>query len=414
MANDLTIQKNGTVPKRTEADIARAKKHAAEITQGISQPFGRVTYKQGKWGLKVQGQNKPLYRLETDPATNQTVRRIEENLDIIIAEVAEHTVKVFYEGAYRDGDTNSPDCCSSDGIKHDAGVPKPQVAEGVACAACKWNRWGSRRASDDRPASRGKECADYKKMVVLPVHDIENKVDGGPLLLQVPPSSLKAYKGYVDKLAEVGFLPSEVWTRVSFVEDTSYPLFDFDCPGVLSAEQKALLAKTVKEHAGLIERIINSAPATDGWDEPAAEQTAQAPVTGDGKANGKDPEPVEEAQPDAPPPPPGLTAEEWSVILQNRKAAEPEPPPPPPPGISPEEWAIILKRRATTAQPEKPAPKKTGAKRTATVSPEPHDSGSDTRSASPKPTNPAPATTPGNGAAPDVTARIAAMVDKLV
>jgi hypothetical protein len=428
MANDLTIQRTGQLAPRTAADIARAKKRAAEITQGISQPFARVTYKQSRWGVRSQGMDKPLYYLD-----DKGDRRIEENLDCIILDVAERTAKVFYLEDYDDKKRDAPDCASSNGIVPDPGVPHPQSKH---CASCKWNLWGSRRASENRPASRGKECGDYKKLVLVPTGDIENKVDGGPMLLGVPPSSLKAYKTYVDKLAEVGFEPNEVWTRITFVEGMSYPLFDFDCPAVLKPDQKALADKVATEHKSLIERILTAGlEAAEGWDEPVAPAPApaQPPLTGDGKPE-SEPKPEPEPEPELPPPPAGVTPEEWQVILQNRKAAEPPPkprlvePPPPPPGVSAEEWMLILKARQASsnviplpsALPGEPAVRKpAGTRRTKSVSPEPHDSAAEARDTprsaqSNTPMNPAPAPGNGSGADPEVTAKIAAMVDKLV
>jgi len=426
MANDLTVQRAGQLPARTEADRARAKKRAAEITQGISQPFARVTYKQGNWGVRSQGIDRML-----DYIDDRGERRKEENLDCVLLDVAERTAKVFYLESYDPKKRDAPDCASSNGIRPDPGIayhPDGKDKGGKqaeSCAQCKWNQWGSRRASENRPASRGKECGDYKKIALVPFRDIENKRDGGPMLLGVPPSSLKAYKTYIDKLAEVGFEPDEVWTRITFVEGMDYPLMDFDCPGILTADQKALSAKVVAEHKTLIERILNAGmDAAEGWDEPP-------PLTGDGKpaaTNGQatngaaqeEPEPEPEVPAD-PPPPAGVSADEWAVILKNRRAAEPPPPkvvepPPPPPGVSPEEWALILKARQAVALPPEPAVKKPAAKRTKVVSPEPHDSAAEaakSAGASP-PRSPAPPTGNGGGADPEVTAKIAAMVDKLV
>jgi len=425
MANDLTVQRAGQLPARTEADRARAKKRAAEITQGISQPFARVTYKQGNWGVRSQGIDRML-----DYIDDRGERRKEENLDCVLLDVAERTAKVFYLESYDPKKRDAPDCASSNGIRPDPGIayhPDGKDKGGKqaeSCAQCKWNQWGSRRASENRPASRGKECGDYKKIALVPFRDIENKRDGGPMLLGVPPSSLKAYKTYIDKLAEVGFEPDEVWTRITFVEGMDYPLMDFDCPGILTPDQKALSAKVVAEHKTLIERILNAGmDAAEGWDEP--------PLTGDGKpaaTNGQatngaaqeEPEPEPEVPAD-PPPPAGVSADEWAVILKNRRAAEPPPPkvvepPPPPPGVSPEEWALILKARQAVALPPEPAVKKPAAKRTKVVSPEPHDSAAEaakSAGASP-PRSPAPPTGNGGGADPEVTAKIAAMVDKLV
>jgi hypothetical protein len=424
MTNELTIARTGALQSRSAQDIGRAQKRAAEITQGIAEGFAKVTYKGGKWGIKHKGNHQLIPRYSQTPSGQMIYDGPEPFLDCVLLDAAERTSKVFYLQKFVENSIQPPDCWSSNGITPDMGAPKKQSA---TCAGCKWNAWGS-RVTTDGTVSRGKECADHKRLAVVPVKDIKNEQYGGPMLLGVPPSSLKNYAQYIKALADLGYEMHEVWTRISFEPTTAHPVFVFDAVGVLDAAQQALVAEVMDDP--IIDRILNTEiVGAEGYDEPAS-ATAPAPTPASTPA--PTPTPAPTLQGNLPLPPPGLTAAEWAAIQSMRQPVSPPPPPPPPPGVSAEEWAAIQKMRqpatdtiavdtAGVAQPQ-PAddvasPPATTTRRrtrrTAQPSPQPHDSSHQSTDPSPSSTL-APSPAQGNGASPDVAATISSAIDKLL
>lgn len=398
MTNDLTLFKGG-VPAARSSVFNAVPGGEGKLSAGIGIGFASVRFKAARWAIKFQGQTTPLVRYSQGANGQLFEDGPQPYLDCIILDVAEQPAKYYYEGRYTEGDNQAPDCFSSNGIVPDTGAPKKQSP---TCVACKWNAWGS-KITTDGTVSRGKQCSDHKRLVVVPVADIENKMYGGPMLLQVPPTSLKGLVPYEQKLAQAGFRFFEVWTRISFDQQSAYPLFVYDAFAPLTDAQAQQVVKALEDP--VIDRILNS-------EIVGVEDVAEIP------AQVSQPQPAAPAQPapltpapltPAPVGQPDLTIPAHLQRTAPQAAPQPMTPPaaptPPanqpqasptrPPGMTDVEWNQYLEFLKSKAQP---APAATPAKRTRArtqpVSPQPTTAPAAQETAAPQ-----PVTGAGNGVA---------------
>jgi hypothetical protein len=451
VANELFIA-GGNVPDQHRPSVFDRDKFKNKLSAGVGAGFASLRYKGGRWAIKFQGATVPLvrYRQEGQNWINDGPNPF---LDCIIIDVAERPAKYYYEGRYVEGDQTPPDCWSSNGVKPDSGAPKKQSP---TCAGCRWNQWGTAVGPDGAP-SRGKRCSDHKRLAVVPAADIENVAYGGPMLLQVPPTSLKKLSPYEGKLAQGGYIFPEVWTRIAFDPASAFPLFEFAAVRPLTEDEQLRVQK--QQENPLTKRMLEQEiTVAEAYDDPTmATQTAAGPTT----TGEPDPyqytpdkkhrwkagmaawEPVPEAAPPPPPPPaqqaappppppvtpppvsaPPMTASpmppppEQAPAQQGNGAAGPAVITPPtqgqqlemfrPPGMPDDQWeqykAYVESQK--TEKAKKP-PRKNA--RTAAPSPTPHDSAaaapppppSTEQAPPPPPPTAAPVTVAGNGQAPD-------------
>jgi hypothetical protein len=183
----------------------------SELSSGIGQSFGVVTYRGKVWAVKFQGNETKLMRDDGDGPRN--------SIEVIIVRASEAVSKIWYETGYVDGSTAPPDCWSTDGLKPDPAAPKKQS---TTCAGCKRNAWGSKVTDVGK---QGKECADSKRLAIVPLNDINNEMYNGPMLLRVPAASLKDIGAYAKKLEQYGYPYFGVGTKISFDSNEPYPKF---------------------------------------------------------------------------------------------------------------------------------------------------------------------------------------------
>ena len=136
-----------------------------EEMEGLEYSFNRVKIPAGG-GLtfEVPGDN---------PDSPDSVK------ELIGVIVDHHPVNAFWSDKYS-GQNNPPDCSSMDGKK---GIGKP----GGACSSCPYNDFGS--AED----GKGKACKNMRRIYLLPEGDLF------PLLITLPPTSIKSFSDYIAK-----------------------------------------------------------------------------------------------------------------------------------------------------------------------------------------------------------------------
>jgi hypothetical protein len=449
MTGELTIFRNGSVPSTRFKD---APLPTQRLDDGVSAGFPRVSYKGSKWGIRYQGAYTPIQMMMQDRTVIQS-----PFLDVVILRAAGHPNKAWYAGAYTEGEqTAPPDCWSSNGAVPDAGAPNKQSR---TCVGCPHNVWGSKVNRDTGQATRGKACMDSKRLAVVPVGDIENKGYGGPMMLSVPPSSLKRLGPYQNMLEANGFHYAAVWTRITFEPESAYPLFKFDAMAALDDVQADQVLKML-EHP-MIDRILDAeSAAVEAWDDSAQSvhssigaaaapsgtvvtSGASVPASGNQVTSGNSqpvqpvtPPPPSAPAPSAPPqqqPAQPATPAQPAQPAQPQQAAEPDEPQaeqplptlPPgvtlPPGMTPEMAAAFLSQFAgAQGGAQKPARTR---RRTPPVSPAQTDSAAVTGLAGPA--LPAPVGIPatpaapakvaaGNGADGGAVAQIMSTIGKLV
>lgn len=420
MANELTLFKNGNAIGPSKV-FEQSKVNPDALDAGIGVGFGKVTYKGQKWGIKYQGETQMLRRYNAAGQDDGP----SPFLDVVIVHAAEHPSKYWYEGKYQEGDSTPPDCWSSNGMVPDAGAPKKQSP---TCIGCKWNGWGS-ASRPDGVVTKAKACTDHKRLVVVPVGDIENKAYGGPMLLQVPPTSLKKLGPYRRLLAGAQLSFFQVWTRITFDAQAAYPLFEFDAirtltddeaRKVIAMQEDPLCDRILNTELVAVDDVIPAEVPTSSAATPAPMPTpVPAPVTA------PTPPPPQQAPAPTPAPvtppaptPPTIPANDAGPAAKSKEQIEWE-----------EFQAFKAAAAARAAAPAEPTPttppKGRGrgtARRTPPVSPQPTDSAAVT--AAPPPSEPTPQVAPnptapvtgnGNGAVDaEAGAKIGALIGSLL
>jgi len=126
--------------------------------------------------------------------------------------------KAYFIDPYVEGSDDPPDCSSTDGIEPDSWVSAPECSN---CASCPHNVFGSGTNSNGEP-TRGKACADIKRLLVLPPDKPESEI----FILQVPPASLKVLSSFGRDLASHKIPIEGIVTKLSFA-DAEYPKLEF-------------------------------------------------------------------------------------------------------------------------------------------------------------------------------------------
>jgi hypothetical protein len=200
-----------------------------EFSGGVTSGFPIISYKGKVWAVRKGGETQQ--NLDADGNAIPVI-------DVVLVRANPAPSKIFYAGAYVDGDNSPPTCFSNDGIKPDASVQNPINA---VCASCPNNAWGSK-------INNGKKlraCADARRMAVVMSHDLaENGDKAQLLLLRVPAASLNPLKDYVEKtLAPKGIPPFGVISRIGFDAQEAHPQFTFKATTFVNDEQADAILK---------------------------------------------------------------------------------------------------------------------------------------------------------------------------
>ena len=209
MSNALTHNMGGQVPAHVLA--AFGKPANSDLAANVAASYPIISYKGKVWHV-VEGGERTLVtvgegRNANDPAAS---------LEAVIIRANPALNKVYYPDGYEEGSTERPLCHSDDGV-----LPSPDAQEqqSKACGACPHNEWGS-KISDN--GSRGKACADSRRMAVASIHDLEN-----PMLLRCPAASLKTLLAFSQQLDKRGWPYQALVTRIGFDAGLAYPSLTF-------------------------------------------------------------------------------------------------------------------------------------------------------------------------------------------
>lgn len=259
-----------------------------DLTAGVAGGFSSIGFKGKVWSIRHKGEEIKLMRPDGDGPMN--------SIEIVIVKAPSVVSKTWYEGGYVEDSKAPPDCSSNNGVTPLMSSPKKQAA---TCSLCPHNQWGS--AMRDGVAGKGKACADVKRLAVVPQHDINNEVYGGPMLLRVPSASLQELTAYGYVLQKLGYPAAGVATRVSFDTAEAYPKFKFspiraltdeEVDMVLALREDARVGRILSEAA---EPLALTAPAQEAT--PQFEQPALAAVAPKAAAAPAAAEPAEPAKP---------------------------------------------------------------------------------------------------------------------
>ncbi len=141
--------------------------------------------------------------------------------------VDHYPVNAYFENEYT-GEVVPPTCSSMDG-KLGIGCP------GGACANCPLNKYGS---ADD---GKGKKCKNLRRIYILRSGEIL------PLLVTLPPTSIKNFSDYISKrIVTKGMKACDVVTRMSLTVEKSqtgikYSKVQFSIARILQPEEKKVM-----------------------------------------------------------------------------------------------------------------------------------------------------------------------------
>jgi hypothetical protein len=186
---------------------------SASIHAGIQASFAVLKIRGKVWRIRYRGEERLL---QESPGTDHNGRPLpvtpKPTLDVIVVGSASAISKRYYISGFQEGgEGKPPDCFSINGISPD---PASAAKQSPMCATCRHNVWGSSTTGDGR---KSKACSDRKRIAVVPAADPANEGDGGPMLLDIPPASLKVLDKYASEIMRVGGADiSEVITRVGF------------------------------------------------------------------------------------------------------------------------------------------------------------------------------------------------------
>ena len=228
---------------------------------------------------------------------------------VVIIKAAPGLSKVFYREGYDEDESAGakPDCFSHDGVKPDSSVSTP---EAKTCAVCPHNAWGSGNNG------KGRACSDSKRIAVA----AEGALDK-PMLLRVPPASLKGLAEFGAMLAKRGVPYQGMVARISFDQEASSPKLVYK-PARFLEEDELTQVKLLQDDE-IVEAILGKpsvgVPAVELDDEA---EPAPAPKA---KAKAK-PAPVElEEEEDEPAPAPKAKAK--PAVVEEEEEDEPAPAP---------------------------------------------------------------------------------------
>ncbi len=244
---------------------------------------------------------------------------------------ANMNAKTFYAKKYVEGESDNvrPTCYSQDGAVPSSHAAEPQAAK---CALCKHNQWGSRTGDGDKEGeSKGKACQDNARIAVSAPDSLD------PMLLRVPPASLKPLREMLKIVAARKVPYNAVVVKVGFDREAPSPKLTFKPVGLMDDVGYG----SVRDITGLddfgMEPAAPKAPAVDADEldaalaarevtRKAAAKPAPAPVTEDDldeviAPKAKAVEPPKKAKPA----PVEVDTDDEPAPPKKAKKAEPEP-----------------------------------------------------------------------------------------
>jgi len=191
-------------------------------------------------------------------------------IDVVIVKANKGTSKVFYAGGYSEGgDQKKPDCFSNTGDRPDPSVKSPQAK---SCATCTHNQWGSRTGEN---GGKGKACQDSVRIAIAAPTMLND-----PMLLRVPPASIRALGEFGQACAKRGLPYNAVVTKLGFDMESPTPRLVFKPVGMLddkgfSQVQEVAAGDTV---ANILGKVGSAEALPAPTAKPEAPEVEEAPA----------------------------------------------------------------------------------------------------------------------------------------
>ena len=148
---------------------------------------------------------------------------VAQSLGVVVLRANMHA-KTFYAKKYTEGDSDGarPDCYSYDGVAPSANSQHPQAKK---CAVCPHNQWGARVSETGE--AKGKACQDNARLAITAPDTMR------PMLLRVPPASLKGLKEALKVIASRKVPYNGVVLKVGFDREAPSPKLTFKPVGLM-------------------------------------------------------------------------------------------------------------------------------------------------------------------------------------
>lgn len=213
----------------------------------------------------IDGETKTLVTMPDDPDTPAS------NIEVVIVAINPTKSRVYYKGGYEEGAASKPDCYSNDYNAPAADAATPQAKK---CATCPHAQYGSKITDAGKKSFA---CSESMRLAVAPAGQLND-----PMLLRVPPTSLKILGAYGDSLAKRGVEPWQVITKIGFDYSVSHPALTFKATNFVSDEMLAEVTETQKtDTVGYITGVVAMPPHEDNEQEfvppPKAEDKVAKP-----------------------------------------------------------------------------------------------------------------------------------------
>ena len=180
------------------------------------------------------------------PSENPEEPEIKKEFTAVI--LYHHPIRAYFKGKY-DGSVNPPDCGSLDAV---TGYGEP----GGDCENCIYNEYGTAE-------NNAKACKERRRLYLLREGELF------PVMLSLPPSSLKELSRYLMRLLSKGRKSYEVVTKFSLTKAVNkggiaYAKATFRAARPLTAEELPLIAKLSEQIKALSSKVgFEEADATE-------------------------------------------------------------------------------------------------------------------------------------------------------
>jgi hypothetical protein len=187
------------------------------------------------------------------------------SFEAVIVSLNPRKSKVFYTAEYTDGDSSAPACYSHDGLTPAADAETPQCK---TCAACPKNIWGSAIKN----GQKRKACDDNMRLAVAAAEQIDD-----PMLVRVPPGSLKNISEYGSWLAKHNIGPSGVVTRIGFDKNAAFAV-TFKFSRFTEESEYDEVKKVLESRKTLVEKITGVSGGKSTTEERVSNDPVPAPA----------------------------------------------------------------------------------------------------------------------------------------
>jgi hypothetical protein len=195
----------------------------------------------------VDGETKTLVTKPDDEDTPAS------NLEVVILAANPSKSRVYYKGGYEEGAASKPNCYSNDNIAPADDAAEPQSKK---CATCVHAQYGSKITEAGKKSFA---CSESMRLCVAPAGQLND-----PMLLRVPPTSLKVLGAYGNSLSLRGVEPHQVITKIGFDYTVSHPALTFKATNFVSDEMLAEILETQQtETVGFITGLVAMPPMED-------------------------------------------------------------------------------------------------------------------------------------------------------